>query len=189
MSATKHKETRGKDGAAGGTPAPAGGAGPQKAEAGQGSPVEGGSVEARRRAAVILEVLAGQLRPSEAAAAAGVSITRYYMLEAKALEGLVEACEPAPRGPTKTPQAHLAELQRKHAHLQHECARYQAIARAAQRSLGLSLPGSGDGPERKGPKGRRLRAPSVRGLRFAERLKADLPPQEGASEAKPPASE
>jgi len=189
MSATKQKETRGKHAAAEKPPVPAGGAGPQKAEAGQGSPVEGGSVEARRRAAVILEVLAGQLRPSEAATAAGVSITRYYMLEAKALEGLVEACEPAPRGRTQTPQAQMAELQRKHAHLQQECARYQAIARAAQRSLGLSLPGSGDGPERRGPKGRRLREPSVRGLRFAERLKADLPPQADASEAKPSTSE
>jgi hypothetical protein len=47
------------------------------------------SVEAHRRAAVILEVLAGVRGPSEAATALGVTVSHYYVLERKALAGLV----------------------------------------------------------------------------------------------------
>lgn len=59
-----------------------------------GPRVSGGSAEARKRAAAILEVLGGVLRPSQAASALGVGLPRYYMLERRALEGLVQGCEP-----------------------------------------------------------------------------------------------
>jgi len=66
-------------------PAPAGrkprASGPQVAT-GQASP------QARRLAAVILEVLAGLKGPSEAAQAAGASVPRYHAAQARALQGL-----------------------------------------------------------------------------------------------------
>ena len=55
------------------------------------------SREAQRVAAAILEVLAGVRTPTEAAAAVGLSVPRYYLWEQRALEGLVRACEPRPR--------------------------------------------------------------------------------------------
>ena len=58
-----------------------------------------GDVARRRRlAAVILDVLAGSRTPPQAAEALGVSLPRYYQLEARALGGLVAACESRPRG-------------------------------------------------------------------------------------------
>src|SRR5262249_7411877 len=58
--------------------------------------------EARQRAALILEVLAGGRTPVQAAQPLAVSLSRYYLLEEKALHGLLAACEPAPRGPRRT---------------------------------------------------------------------------------------
>src|ERR1700675_2184497 len=52
----------------------------------------------RRRAAAVLEVLGGAKRPVEAAENLGIALPSYYLLEARALEGLVSACEPKPRG-------------------------------------------------------------------------------------------
>jgi hypothetical protein len=141
------------------------------------------SAEARRRAAAILEVLAGSLKPSEAAALVGVSTPRYYMLEAKAIEGLAAACEPQPLGPGRNAQRELKALRRKYAHLEHECARYQALARAAQRTLGLS---HSKPPE---PTGGRRHRPTVRALKAAERLKASLPPQGQPGQAPQPAAQ
>src|SRR6185437_11206452 len=48
-------------------------------------PAAPGSVQARRQAAAILEVLAGVRRPSEAAQALETSLPRYYLLERRAL--------------------------------------------------------------------------------------------------------
>src|SRR5262245_54019059 len=73
---------------------------------------------ARQRAALILEVLAGNRTPLQAAQALGVSLPRYYLLETQALHGLVTACEPAARGPT-------ADARRVHQELRAECERWQ----------------------------------------------------------------
>src|SRR3977135_1019996 len=54
--------------------------------------------EAQRRAATILEVLAGMRSPPEASQALSISLPRYYQLEARALEGLVAALAPRPLG-------------------------------------------------------------------------------------------
>jgi hypothetical protein len=140
------------------------------------------SAEATKRAAAVLEVLAGALKPSEAAALVGVSTPRYYMLEAKALEGLAAACEPQRQGPTRSAERDLRALKKKYARLEHECSRYQALSRAAQRTLGLS---HAKPPE---PGGRRRRRPMVRALRAAERLKAGLAsPQQPAQGTQPAA--
>ena len=56
-----------------------------------------------------------------------------------------------------------------HASLERECARYQALARASRRAVGLRLPKKGK--EVKDKKGRRKRKPTVRALTLAKRLK------------------
>ena len=50
------------------------------------------SRDAQRFATGILEVLAGVRTPTDAAAAMGISVPRYYLWEQRALEGLVAAC-------------------------------------------------------------------------------------------------
>ena len=137
-----------------------------------GPDVKGGSLEARRVAAAVLEVLAGGLTPTEAAGALGVSVPRYYQLECRALEGLVTGCEPRARGPGKSPDRALAMLTREHERTKRELARSQALARAAQRAVGLSVLRSQKAPEKGG---RRRRRPVVRALRAAKRLKVDEP--------------
>ena len=144
----------------------------KKARRVAGPDVKGGSPEARKVAAAVLEVLAGGLTPTDAAGALGVSVPRYYQLECRALEGMVVGCEPRARGPGKSPDRALAMLTREHERLKREVARSQALARAAQRAVGLSLLRPQKAPEKGG---RRRRRPVVRALRAARRLKADEP--------------
>src|SRR5580765_9107296 len=73
---------------------------------------EGASAEAKRLAAAILEVLAGARTPTEAATALGLSVPRYYQVEAQALRGLLQACEPRPQGRGRAPDSGLATLRR-----------------------------------------------------------------------------
>jgi hypothetical protein len=144
--------------------------------------------EARRRAAVILEVLAGVHTPTSAAQALGIGAQRYYLLEQQALQGLVSACEPRPKGRTMGSDRQIARLERELTVCRRELGRQQALARAAQRVLGLKVAavpaatagksgaagkgqpaGSGAG----GGKRSRKRKPVVRALRAARVLKAD----------------
>lgn len=83
----------------------------------------------------ILEVLGGLKSPPEAAESLGVSLTYYYVLETRAIEGLLLACEPKPKGPRSSPEKQLEDLRRDKDRLERELLRTQAIARAAQRSL------------------------------------------------------
>ena len=53
----------------------------------------------RITAAAILEVLAGERSTSSAAALIGVSPVRYYVIESRAIAGLIAACAPKPSGP------------------------------------------------------------------------------------------
>jgi hypothetical protein len=143
------------------------------------------SKEAKQRAAAILEVLAGLRLPSEAAAALGVSLPRYYLLEAQGLAGLVAGCEPRPHGRTRTPERALAKLRKEVERLQREGARQQALVRAAQRTIGLTLPETPKARSATGKK--RRRRPSVRALKAAARLQSDAQRQEVAAAASGPA--
>lgn len=125
---------------------------------------------ARRTAGVILEVLAGTLKPSEAAVAIGTSVPRYYVLEARALEGLVRGCEVLPTGYHRTPEKEIAALKRQQAQMENECTRYKTLLRASQRAVGISIAQSEEPPE----KGGRHRGPSVRALKFARKLKESV---------------
>ena len=135
----------------------------------KGPAVDGGTREARRLAAAILEVLGGARLPSEAAGALGMSVPRYYLLEARALKGLVEACEPRPLGRVRSPESELAGVRKEMAVLQRENTRLSALVRAAQRTVGLAAPPPAK-PSANGKK-KKKRKPTVRALRAVERLK------------------
>ena len=111
------------------------GPGPAKAEADTGR-------EAKRLAAAILEVLAGLRTPAQAASLVNVSLPRYYQLEARAVAGLVRACEPQPKGRRRGPLNELAALTKENERLRRDLGRQQSLVRLAQRSVGLSPPPS-----------------------------------------------
>jgi hypothetical protein len=130
---------------------------------------EGASREAKRLAAAILEVLAGARTPGQAAQTLGVSLPRYYVLEVRALQGMLVACEPRSLGRGPSPESALAALKRECDQLRRECGRQQSLVRAAQRTIGLAPPTPL--PQRPEPgKKRRRRRPTARALRVAARL-------------------
>jgi hypothetical protein len=132
------------------------------------SPGATASRDARRCAAAVLEVLAGARSPTEAAGALGLSLPRYYQVEARALAGLVAACEARPHGRQPSPDKEVQALRRDNQRLQREAARQQALVRAAQRTVGLAPPAQAPGGKGKKPRRRRL----ARGLSVAARLAA-----------------
>jgi hypothetical protein len=133
----------------------------------RGSPGDG---DARRLCAVILEVLAGGRTPTEAAEVLGVSVPRYYALEARALGGLLKACGRKPKGRTRTPEGEVVKLQGEVKRLEGQCSRLQALLRTSQRALGLSPQPAAKAKEARAPGKRRRRGPVVRALRAARVL-------------------
>ena len=134
---------------------------------------EGASATARQQAAAILEVLAGVRTPTQAAEALGVSLPRFYVLETRAVQGILLACEPRRLGRQATAESTLATLQRECEQLRRECTRQQALVRAAQRTIGLTAAASR--PEKNG-KHRRKRRPTARALRAVAWLKTEEAP-------------
>jgi hypothetical protein len=151
------------------------------------SPVASGpSREARRLAAVILEVLGGGRTPTQAAEALGLSLIRYYQLETRALQGLVSACEPKPRGRVVSPQTQLTALRKEQERLRRELARQQALVRLSQRAVGLSPPSAPSSSKGAG-KGKKSRRPMARALKVARQLQAgDNENAEGAGPSSSP---
>src|SRR5262249_18263170 len=99
--------------------------------------------------------------------ALGVSLPRYYLLEVQALHGMLVACEPRATGRGPSPESALAALRRECEQLRRDCARQQALVRAAQRTIGLPPPTPAK-PEAHGKK--RRRRPTARALRAVARL-------------------
>jgi hypothetical protein len=141
------------------------------------------SREAQRMAAAILEVLAGVRTPTEAAAALGMGVPRYYLWEQRALAAMVAGCEPRPAGQATSQRHQIAVLQREVARLKQECARQQALVRTTQRTIGLVPPvakptvkvgekGAGKGAGKQRGKKPRPRRPAVRALNAIATLKA-----------------
>lgn len=146
---------------------------------GSGPRIDAGTRDARQIAAAILEVLGGVRLPSDAASAVGISLARYYQLESRALEGLVSACEPRPKGRQLRPESEVAHLRDKVVELEREVQRRQALLRASQRTIGLpEATKAKDVPGKK----RRKRRPTVRALRAVEVLRG------GTAEAQAPPS-
>jgi hypothetical protein len=127
--------------------------------------------DARLSAAAVLEVLAGARTPAEAATALGLSLPRYYQVEAQALRGLVAACEPRPRGRQPSPAKEVAALHQENQRLRRDVARQQALVRAARRAVGLGAPPAVPA-KAAGKKPRRRRA---RALDVAAHLRAAGP--------------
>jgi hypothetical protein len=128
-------------------------------------------------AAAILEVLAGVRTPAEAAQQLAMSLTRYYIVEGRALHGLVAACEPRPLGRVRTPESDLARLRREGEQLRRQCARQQALLRVTERTIGLS-PAPAPKPGSARPKQRR-RKPTARALKAAAVLRPSEPAAAG----------
>ncbi len=145
-----------------------------------------GSAEAKKLAAAVLEVLAGERSTRDAAAALAVSETRYYIAEARAIQAMVAACEPKKKGWQSTPEHELSKAKKEKSRLERECARLHALVRAAQRSVGLAPP-----PAKqvlRNGKARRKRRPVVRALVAARALRVEKPvaPPTPAPMATPP---
>ena len=146
------------------------------------------STEAKRLAAAILEVLAGVRTTTDAATAVGLSLTRYYQVEARALAGFLQACEPASTGPRAGGERELKALRRDNDRLQRDLARQQALVRIGQRSVGLAAvaPPSPKGSKTAGKKARRRR-PVSRALQVAVRLQPQSSTAAVAPAVSPPA--
>ncbi len=97
-----------------------------------------GSRDAKRLATVLLQVLSGECGPQEGSAALGISLSRYYVLETRALQGMIAALEPLPKGRQRRVEDQLAQAERDKKRLEQELARSQALLRASHRSIGLA---------------------------------------------------
>ncbi len=144
----------------------------------EGEPSEAPSPTAtrdgRRTALAVLETLAGEKTPTEAAESIGVSLTYFYTLENRALEGLVKGCEPKPKGRQWTVERELEEVRKENMQLRREVRRAQAVARAAQRSLELPSTVKPKARRKKAAKkGRRKKRATVRALKVLDRLKSE----------------
>jgi hypothetical protein len=127
------------------------------------------SRDTRRQAAAILEVLAGVRTPTEAAEALGMSLPRYYQVESRALRGLVAACAPRPKGRQQSVESAVAAQKREIERWRREAGRQQALARAAQRAVGLAPPAPTVGTKTMGKRMRRRRV--ARALAVAATLR------------------
>ena len=150
---------------------------------------------AQQVAGAILEVLAGVRSITDAALVLGVTPARYYVLEARAVEGLIAACEPRSPGPA-TGNALVAEVDRLRAErdrLRDEAARYQALARIAQVAFGPAgvqpaAPAGSAAAQRAGRtavltaagRPRKKRTPTVRALRLAQQVQQQRQPPPAA---------
>lgn len=95
------------------------------------------SREARRLASLVLEVLSGLRTPTEASSAAEISMPRYYQLEVRAIQGLVQALEPRSKGRQRRPEHEVEELRAERDRLNRDLQRSHSLLRMAQRAVGL----------------------------------------------------
>src|SRR5262249_19006959 len=135
--------------------------------------------DAKRMAAVILEVWAGLRTPLQAAEALGVSLPRYYQIEASGLQGLGTGCAPKPKGRQANPAQEGRALGGETEGLRRELGGKQALVGLTQRGLGVAPP-----PAKPATKKGRRRKPVVRALTLAARLQ----PEAAGPEATPAAS-
>ena len=99
----------------------------------------------------------------------GVALARYYQLETRALQAMVAALEPRPRGRQESPQAREQKAAAQARRLERELHRYQALYRTVQKALGVT-PATRAGAEEKGTKRKRRMRKATRGERVAKSL-------------------
>lgn len=134
------------------------------------------SPEGKRRAAVLFEVLAGVRTPQQAAEVLGLSLPGFYQMEERATLQVELGCEVRPRGRQANGESKAAALVKEVERLQQEVARYQALLRLTQRTVGV--PPAAPAAKTAGPK--RKRKPVVRAMRRATRLRAEADESAGA---------
>lgn len=115
-----------------------------------------GSDQARKLACAILEVLSGMKGPSEAAESLSVSLNRYYVLETRALEGLVKALEPRNRGRAPTVEQQTDLLKGEIERLKRDLDSSRSLLRMAHRTVGLPAPKKKVKPKRRGSRSRKV---------------------------------
>ena len=142
-----------------------------------------GSDAARRHAALLLEAWSGVRSTQSASDAMGVALTRFYQLEARALQVIVEAMEPRPRGRQKTAETEVVKLRLEKQRLLRDVERFQSLYRTAQRSLGVAVAKPTEPKKNAAPGGKRRRGPrqKARGQAVASVLLGNAPPS-GANE-------
>jgi hypothetical protein len=150
---------------------------------------QGQNGETKRRAAIVLEVLAGMRTPSEAASVLGLSVSYYYLLERKALQGLLDGCQPQPKGvPGPGLERQLARLQKKLDKSRQECLRQASLVRATERAMGLPAVAKPVGPSKadSGKQGKKTkrRRPTIRAMRAAKTLRENSSLEETPTEVK-----
>ena len=121
-----------------------------------------GSDAARRLTALLLEAWSGVRTTMATSEAMGVTLPRFYQLEARALQVLVTAMEPRPRGRPRTAEDALGKLQAERQRLLRDVERYQSLYRTAQRSLGVAVARPPEKANNPGPGGKRRRGPRKR---------------------------
>ena len=134
------------------------------------------SAQAKERAALVLEVLAGTLAPMEASEKLGINPPAYYSLEARGLQGLVKACESRPKGPGHNYKKQIRDLEEANRKLEREARRYQSLTRAAQKAIGLmEVRKEAESPARSPKttisKSRKRQPKKIRAQRAADRLR------------------
>lgn len=134
-----------------------------------------GSAGARRTCALLLEAFAGLRSTVEVAEALGVTQPRYYQLEARGLQGMIDALEPRKRGRQKSQEDALAESDKDRKRMKRELMRYQALYRTSQRCLGVKK-----AETKKSKKTRRVRK-KARGQRLISVLREGADVEESAT--------
>ena len=123
-----------------------------------------GSEAARRHAALLLEAWSGVRSTQSASDAMGIALTRFYQLEARALQAIVDAMEPRPRGRQRTAESEISKLKAEKQRLVRDAERFQSLYRTSQRALGIAVakaPEKGQTPVAGGT-GKRKRGPRKR---------------------------
>jgi hypothetical protein len=136
------------------------------------------SPEAKRRTAVVFEVLAGLRTPPQAAEVLGLSVPGYYQLEDRVTLQAQSGGEVRPRGRQATGESRAAALAKEVERLKQEVGRYQALLRLTQRTVGVP-----PAAPAKAAANKRKRKPVVRAMRRAERLRAEADEPAGAGPA------
>jgi hypothetical protein len=149
-----------------------------------------GSEAARRQAALLLEAWSGVRSTQSASDAMGVALPRFYQLEARALQLIVSAMEPRPRGRQRTAASEVEKLQAEVQRLRREVGRFQTLYRTAQRALGIAFAKPAAAEKNPAPGGKRKRGPrkKARGQAVAAVLLGNMPPG-GGEEATDAATE
>jgi len=137
-----------------------------------------GSDAARRLAALLLEAWSGVRTTQSASEAMGVAVTRFYQLEARALQMLVQAMEPRPRGRQQTAASELVKLKAERQRLMRDVERFQSLYRTSQRALGIVIGKAPEPVKNAAPGSKRRRGPrkKARGQAVAAVLLGKGPP-------------